>query len=230
MNQSLHYERLAKLFRYPDEHFTDSVNEVQTFLNKSYTDAAIELKAFTNFVSDPHTSVGQLEEIYARSFEVQAITTLDLGYVLFGDDYKRGALMVHLNQEHREVNNECGKELADHLPNILRLLSKMKSPELREELVQKIVAPALQKIIKEFDPQNIKQKSEVYKKHHKTIIESSEQYGTIYQYPLKALYAVLKSDFELNGEIELTPAKSDFLKSVNTEMKLECEPKVPSGE
>ncbi len=181
------------------------------------------MKEFTNFVSAPNTSIAQLEEIYARSFEVQAITTLDLGYVLFGDDYKRGALLVHLNQEHQEVDNDCGKELADHLPNLLRLLSRMKNPELREELVQKIVAPALRKVIKEFDPENIKQKSEVYKKHHKTVIENSDRYGTIYQYPLKAVYAVLQTDFGLNGEVKPAPARSDFLKSVSSEMKLESQ-------
>ena len=45
----------------------------------------------------------------------QVLATLDIGYVLFGDDYKRGELLANLNQEHRKANNDCGTELADHL-------------------------------------------------------------------------------------------------------------------
>lgn len=217
------YQKLSRLFNYPDEDFIDEVNEVQSFLNENYQDAARELERFSNFVSARSISLAQLEELYARSFDVQAITTLDLGYVLFGDDYKRGALLVHLNQEHQRAGNECGNELADHLPNVLRLLSKMTDVELREELVYKIVAPALRKIIGEFDPHHIRQKSKVYEKHHRTIIETSDRYGTIYQYPLRAVYAVLQSDFDLSEDAAPIPARSDFLKSVGCEMKLESE-------
>ncbi len=158
--------------------------------------------------------------MFTRSFDVQAITTLDLGYVLFGDDYKRGAVLVNLNREHREAGVECYSELADHLPNILRLLAKMQKPDLRSELVEKIVAPALQRIIAEFNPEKMEKKKAVYKKHHKTLIESSERYGTIYQYPLKALYRVLKTDFEFQ-EAEALSRSAGFLKSVNTEMDIE---------
>ena len=68
-------------------------------------------------------------ELYLRTFDVQAITTLDIGYVLFGEDYKRGALLAGLSAEHKKVSNDCGIELADHLPNVLRLLPKMEAGE-----------------------------------------------------------------------------------------------------
>lgn len=222
MNQTYQQsEKLASLFNYPNESFVQSVNAVQTYLNENYPEAAEELARFTSFVSAPSTTFAQLEELYARTFEVQAITTLDIGYVLFGDDYKRGALLVNLNREHREAGVDCGNELADHLPNVLRLLARMSDAELREELVQKIVAPALRKIISEFDPEKMRQKNAIYQKHHKTLIERSARHGTIYQYPLTALYRVLEADFDLKEFGSLPVPGAEFLKSIGSEMSIE---------
>ena len=70
-----------------------------------------------------------LQELHTRTFDVQALTTLGTGYVLFGDDYKRGALLSNLNREHNDAQNDCRGELADHLPNVLRLIPKLKDQE-----------------------------------------------------------------------------------------------------
>ncbi len=214
------YSIVAELFSYPTERFYQIVKDVQLYLNINYPQAGEILQPFTEFVEQANLS--QLEEVYTRTFDVQAITTLDIGYVLFGDDYKRGKLLVHLNQEHREAQNDCQSELADHLPNVLRLLHKMKKADLRQELVQKIVAPALQKIISEFNPHQISRKREVYKKHHRTLIESSPHYGTIYQFPLQAVYSVLKTDFPIS-EISPITGSSEFTKAISTEIKIEPE-------
>ena len=215
------YTRLAALFTYPDAGLAGRVREVQAFLDNACAEASGDLKDFAEFTS--HTALLDLEELYTRSFDVKAITTLDLGYVLFGDDYKRGELLVHLNDEHRQAGVECGGELPDHLPNLLKLLDAMQKPELREELVQKIIGPALRKIIGEFDPDRLKKKNAAYVKHYKTLIDRSESYGTIYRGPLRALYAVLESDFDVGADHEPDAVREDrFLNSIRTEMRLEC--------
>ncbi len=214
-----HYGKLAPLFTYPDQAFYEKVEAAQEFLNAYYPEAGELMNPFAEFVSN--TALTVLEELYTRSFDVQAITTLDIGYVLFGDDYKRGALLVNLNREHKEAGNDCQSELADHLSNILRLLDKMEKPELREELVQKIVAPALRKIILEFEPDKVQAKNKVYQKHHKTLIAKSNHYGTIYQLPLKALYHVLNKDFHMETAQSSAAKNQDFLKSVNNEISIE---------
>jgi len=222
MNGSFeHYARLAGLFSYPDLRFGEKVLEIQGFLDDTCLEAAEHLKAFTEFAEG--ASLVDLEEVFTRSFDVQAVTTLDLGYVLFGDDYKRGELMVKLNGEHNEAGVDCGTELPDHLPNILRLLSAMQKPELREELVQKIIAPALQKIIGEFDPKKVKTKNAVYLKNHKTLIETSDPYRIIYRKPLQALYTVMERDFDIDtDEKPILGQQNCFLNSIGTEMTLEC--------
>jgi len=218
------YARLAGLFAYPQVGFVGEVVAVQGFLDQTCAEAAAELVEFTQFASQ--AALSELEELYTRSFDVQAVTTLDLGYVLFGDDYKRGELLVNLNREHKQAGVDCGDELPDHLPNVLRLLDTMDNLDLREELVQKIVAPALRKIIGEFDPEKLEKKNTIYKKHHKTLIERSARHGIIYQKPLRALYAVLQQEFGTRMHDTtaraVVPGQSRFLKSIGTEMTPEC--------
>ena len=212
-----HYSLLANLIDYPKEGFAEMVQKVQLFLNKHYPEPGKILDDFTAF--SKHASLEEIQELYTRSFEVQAITTLDLGYLLFGDDYKRAQLLVNLSREHREVGNDCGLELADHLPNVLRLLPLLKDHKLRDDLVEKLIYTGLKKMTKEFDAGNLRKKNEVYIRHHKTLITISEQYGTIYRKPLLILLQVIEQDFN----IEIIPDKktSDFLGSIASEMNIE---------
>lgn len=216
----LHYERLADIFAYPREGYTGRVKERQSFLDRYLPEAGRLLRPFTGYMST--LSLTAQEELFLRSFEVQAVTTLDLGYVLFGDDYKRGALLVNLNREHRQAQNDCGTELADHLSNVLRLLPKMQDEQIVEELVRRIVAPALKRMIRGFGPEQIKLKDKFYKKKHQTVIDRPADNHTIYVKALEALYCLLKHDFGIE-ERKLPEEVSDFLKNLNTEIKLEDE-------
>jgi nitrate reductase assembly molybdenum cofactor insertion protein NarJ len=213
-----HYSLLAGLFDYPDGDTPKRVSVVQDYLNGHYPEAAFELISFADLI--PNLDLNKMEELFTRSFDVQAVTTLDIGYVLFGDDYKRGELLVNLNREHKTANNDCHSELADHLPTILRLLPKLKDEELIYELVDEIIAPALRKMMAEFDPNRVEKKNVLYKKHYKTLIDTIENYATIYSSTLKSLYEVLKKDFSLVEKVN--PVSTvDFLKSVDTEITIE---------
>ena len=219
MNQRLkHYVALADIFDYPDENFSTKVLEIRSFLLKY---APIGAEAFLPFV-EVITNLGLLDqqELFIRSFDVQSLTTLDLGYVLFGDDYKRGELLVNLNREHREVDNDCGHELADYLPNVLRLLPKLQDDSLQLEFVEKILAPALVAMTAAFDKDRIVEKEKFYQKKYKTIIDRPVDQYTVYQRALKTLYIVLRQDFNFHVP-ESTEKTSDFLKNIGTEILLE---------
>ncbi len=188
-----HYDMFASLLSYPDKGILAKVESAQEFLNKNYPDAAEIMIEFTGFAKT--ILLWKWEEIYTRTFDVQAITTLDVGYVLFGDDYKRGELLVNLSKEHTKAGYACGTELADHLPNLLRLLNKVNDSDFKVDLIFLIIKPALKKIIGEFNSGNIDKKNKVYEKHHKTLIQFENNYGTVYQFLLKALLIVLNEDF-----------------------------------
>ena len=212
------YNRLADILYYPEDDIKEKTNKVQQLLDKKYSNAASELEIFTGFINN--STKTEQEELFTRSFDVQAVTTIDIGYVLFGDDYKRGELLVNLNREHKDAGNDCGTELSDHLPNVLRLLPKMKDKEIRNEFVAKIIIPGLKKIIGEFEIIKREKKDKVYEKHHRTIIERSDDYWSIYKKPLQAILAVIEKDFEfLHAENE--DFSSGFAKSVKTELEID---------
>ena len=214
----LHYNNISCLFDYPTAEYPKKVRELQIFLQGKYPEAAKIVEEFLQLL--PEDNLDEMQELYTRSFDVQSITTLDLGYVLFGDDYKRGELLSNLNREHVKYENSCGGELADHLPNVLRLFSKLQDEELVDDLLHFIIFPAVVKMIEEFNPERIQTKKKSYKKHYKTLIDVSENKETLYVLSLMALDIVLRQDFDL-VDFELPEPASDFLRSVETEMKIE---------
>jgi len=219
--ESNHYALMADLFKYPDSRFANRAAAVQQYLAVEYPSAVRELDRFLELL--PVQDLQTMQALFTHTFDVQAITTLDIGYVLFGDDYKRGELLANLNREHREADNDCGHELADHLPNILNLMGKLREEELLEELVQEMLAPAIKTMISEFRVKRIEEKNRAYLKHYKTLIKEPverSEVSSLYQYALKSLYMVLKIDFSLVEKI--TPAPSiDFLSSVLRENEIE---------
>ena len=221
MAHRMQYQVLAPLFEYPDAGYPDIVKDIEEYLTGSYPGAAADLGRFLELL--PADDLQAMQELFTRSFDVQAATTLDVGYVLFGDDYKRGILLANLNAEHRTAGIDTGTELGDHVPNLLRLMAVIEDEDVLHDLAYAILGPALLEMIGEFSTDRIEEKNKSYKKHYKTLIENPEvasEAVTLYQFALKSLYAVLKQDFAL---IETMPLQrsDDFLASVSRENEIE---------
>ena len=220
-----HYANMAELLDFPGPEFAASGRTLADFLRQDYPDAALQVALFLDAI--PQRTL-DLQELHTRTFEVQALTTLGVGYVLFGDDYKRGALLSNLNREHSEAGNHFRGDLADHLPNVLRLMSKLKDQELLEELVEQILVPALMLMIREFEPERIARKNANYRKHYKTLIDpAGDCDSTSYRLALEAVLKVLARDFtvsETMGKLSdwsNRPQTVDFLQLVEKEMDIE---------
>jgi len=214
-----HYDLMARLFLYPGPSFFTDVRQVVDFLDERYPLAAEDAQFFCDHL--PQNDLEDMQELFTRSFDVQAITTLDVGYVLFGEDYKRGKLLSNLNQEHAKAQNDCGLELADHLPNLLRLIAKSSDEEMVRELAVEILAPTLHKMIREFNPKRQDERNRLYQRHYKTLIEQSEHRVAVYGHALKALFSILKQDFQIKDETLALHAEHEFLNFIRAEMSVE---------
>lgn len=217
----LHYTLLANIFDYPTSGYVEKAKQVRLHLADDYPLALEDLDQFLALL--PEDNLLTMQELFTRSFDVQAVATLDIGYVLFGDDYKRGEMLANLNREHLATKNDCGHELADHLPNLLRLMDKLKDKDLLEDLAYAIVGPALLEMIGEFSPGRLEKKNEANSKQYKTLIDIppvEKNVFVLYKYALRALYEVLKQDFALIQSIPLARS-SDFLESVSRENIIE---------
>ncbi len=220
-----HYCNLAELLDFPEPALAARARALPGLLRDRYPAAAAEVEHFLDAIPE---RTPDLQELHTRTFDVQSLTTLDIGYVLFGDDYKRGALLSNLNQEHNRAENDCRGELADHLPNVLRLIPKLKDHELLDELVAQILVPALMLMIREFDPGRIEKKNAGYQKHYKTLIDPARgSDATIYCCALRAVMHVLAKDFQVTGTMARLsdwgsrPQTVDFLGLVQKEMDIE---------
>lgn len=225
MSALTHYERLAALFDYPDARYLERVAEARDALAGAFPAAILHLDAFAQALPGNGGRIGpmqleEVQEIFTRSFDVQSITTLGVGYVMFGDDYKRGELLVNLNRELDDAGIPCGTELPDHLPNVLRLLACWKDSDLVREFVEEILYPALRMMIEEFEEDRITQRNRLYKKHFKTLIASSERRGTMFRLPLAAVLAVLEQEFSLSARVPVEQ-DNDFLRFVGRELDIE---------
>ncbi len=183
------YKYIADLFRYPTIESIKSIQRVLDFLTEKDLVLASKFEPFVKFHADKQMSY--LEEQYIKTFDVQASCHLDIGYVIFGDDSKRGRFLFHMKEEQEKIGNDCGSDLADFLPNVLTLLSKIENKDLAEELSVSILLPALHKI----NPKLVRAKS-------------------IFSIPMEILIALLEMDFN-NSEYEAVKIgsedKPDFL-------------------
>lgn len=164
-----HYSRISQIFSYPSRKLKDEILYMRESLISFSPALMTKLEPFLVFVNTSPLSIQQ--EYYTSTFDVQPLSTLDVGYVLFGDDYRRGLFMVNIKKEQIKAGIDCGSELPDHLPNILALLPRMEE-KLAEELVVSLLMPAVEEIVSRFN--------------------NSENY---YKGPLEILHEIMKKDF-----------------------------------
>lgn len=165
------YKYIAHLFNYPGGDNRMVVEQLHLELPE-YGESVVDyfLPVARHFTSSP---VSELQEYYIRTFDVNAACYLDVGYVLFGEESKRGQFLLNMKNEQLKANNDCGTEFADHLPNVLTLLPKIEDHNFREELVVTMLLPALKHMLENFSKEENK-----------------------YRYLLQILIQVLEIDFK----------------------------------
>ena len=222
MKDKIQYNLLANLFRYPQTGYVEQMDACVAFIKGQYPDAYEQLKAFQEIIHQKE-DIYEIEELFGKTFHIQAICYLDLGYVLYAEDYKRGEFLVQMKNEQRKVNNDCGVELPDNLPNALTLLPLLEDPKFLEELVVRMYIPALEIMVKEFDSSRIALKTKVRKKKQKVLIQENMKNKNAYQYALQAALSILRTDFKVNS-FENMEIKADPLSSFIPNCEGSCAP------
>ena len=148
MKDLTHYKALAEMFRYPSDELKTYSGKWMEIIHRYDPELILKLEPFTAHIHEKPLSFQQ--EYYIITFDVQASCFLDIGYVLFGEDYKRGIFLVNIKKEQIKAGNNCGSELPDHLPNILCLLPKIQDADLAEELIYSLLIPSLHEMILKF--------------------------------------------------------------------------------
>ena len=104
---------------------------------------------FALFASETERlSLSELQELYTRTFDLSPVCALEIGYHLFGENYKRGVFLANLRETQALFDLGQQHQLPDYLPVLLRLLTKLDDEELRSALIVDCMIPALEKMLK----------------------------------------------------------------------------------
>lgn len=148
------FDGLASLFTYPREDYKSRMSACLDALHESdpavmvNRDSAIDhLETFANAVRP--LSTGALEELYTRTFDINPVSSLEVGWHLYGETYERGAFLVQMRDLLRRLAIEESSELPDHLTHALMALGRMEDHE-RREFVSTRLARALDKMLEGF--------------------------------------------------------------------------------
>lgn len=138
-------ELAAQAFKYPTSGLKGSLSGLEAYCAEMHPSLAA--KAGLAAEEAAKFSLTELEEIYSDLFYIKPLVSLDVGFQLFGDERKRVEFLLHLKGLQQKHNVDCGAELPDSLPNVLKLLTRLGSGEDRDELIEMALAPALAKMV-----------------------------------------------------------------------------------
>jgi nitrate reductase delta subunit len=144
INNSI-YDALADLLEYPDAGWHQSLDAIWERLASECPGALEPLLEFSRDLGDLELTA--LQERYTQTFDLNPVCTLDIGYHLFGENYKRGIFLANLRETEMPFQLEQAGQLPDYLPVLLRLLDKLEDLDLRQALISDCLVPALGKMI-----------------------------------------------------------------------------------
>ena len=133
------YAKLANLFEYPDATFPSKL--LACGYRNVFTPFVTALQGF---------SLSQLQELYTRTFDLNPVCALEIGYHLFGENYKRGEFLAGLRETEAPFELGQKQQLPDYLPVLLRLLTQLQDHELRDSLIGECMIPAIDKMLGSF--------------------------------------------------------------------------------
>ena len=124
------YLLLAEAFCYPVPGHLDALEKELDSLKGSS-----EKQSIAAFVEEiRHLSLGEWEELYTRTLDLNPPTAPYIGYQIWGESYQRGIFLSKMNQELMKTGVDSQGELPDHLIPVLRYLGQ--APKPLPELVE----------------------------------------------------------------------------------------------
>jgi|SRR5215831_7735682 len=137
------YEQLAALLEYPGSNWDSAMADCASFdlLDEFRSGVAAQ-------------SLSGLQELYTRTFDLNPACALEVGYHLFGENYKRGEFLANLRATEAPFDLGQAQQLPDYLPVLLRLLTKLDDQELRLSLITECLTPAIEKMLTTFQDSN----------------------------------------------------------------------------
>ncbi len=134
------FSTLAQVLRYPSGQWPELLARA---LAAAQGACAENLRGLQQKLAN--AAPASLEERYVAAFDFDPEATLEIGWHLYGEDYRRGAFLVRMRQLLRDRGVAENGELPDHLSLLLQLVPAL-PPAEAENLAREALLPALEKI------------------------------------------------------------------------------------
>ena len=157
------FNKLAGLLCYPDE---NTLPEAIDLVGMMAVVSPIGQRHLETFVGDIRgLELSQLEELYTRTFDLNPVTCLDIGWHIYGEQYERGGFLVRMREYLQRFGIRESLELPDHLTHVLMVQGRLKEEEA-ERFSSTFVLPAVGKMLK-----NLEDKDNPYKELIQAVYE-----------------------------------------------------------
>ena len=172
------FSHLARIFSYPDAETLTHLERLEELLEGQH-ERLNRLSRFADLIR--LNGIRLLEEVFTQAFDLSTTNCLEVGWHLYGEDYKRGQFLVRMRAALAEKGIAESLELPDHLSHCLQLLSRL-DDEDSEIFVGHFLQPAITRIVKGLPEENV------------------------YRGPIKLLYELLAEWAETEADLRTDPA------------------------
>jgi nitrate reductase delta subunit len=138
------YGALARLLAYPRPGYLNELDACRRALAELVPEAADRLGHLARHLHGKTDE--EVEELYTHTFDLNPVSSLEVGWHLFGENYARGEFLVLMREELRKDGLTESTELPDHLTHVLPVLARMDQKQA-DRFVVRYLLPALDKML-----------------------------------------------------------------------------------
>lgn len=142
------YDSLGALLDYPHQGFHQQLTDCLKQVTASGSQAAPHVKRFADAVSG--LPIQDIEELYTRTFDINPVCALEVGWQLYQENYERGMFIVRMRRLMKEYDLPETKELPDHLSHVMQAAGRLNDDELAG-FASDFALPAVEKMLKGFE-------------------------------------------------------------------------------
>ncbi|MDH3455173.1 MAG: nitrate reductase molybdenum cofactor assembly chaperone [Desulfuromonadales bacterium] len=136
--------QFATLLSYPGQGVAADAAACSANLRHISSEASSDLESFLDFLEV--NEISRIEEAFTGTFDLQSLCHPYVGYQLCGESQQRTMFMIKLRELYQQHGFISGKELPDHLTEVLRFIGGIADQECRLEIIQDGLLPALAKM------------------------------------------------------------------------------------
>lgn len=135
---------LARLLAYPGPHFAPMGVATLARLEVAHPRAAEALRRY--LAAAAPLEGFELEELYTRTFDLDPVCALEVGWHLYGEQYERGEFLARMRALVAGVGLAENGELPDHLTSVLPVVGRLARSDA-ERFAVTYLRPALARMI-----------------------------------------------------------------------------------